>query len=104
MPSAAPPSAPTIRPNNTSNAIFMVYFRRTLEIILLVVPGAARFKAASRVKETCSARDMDTSFRDGPKDQTSDVQYAHRGISRFRVRAEPVIGPRSARTRWRAPE
>src|SRR5882724_6593426 len=27
---------------------------------------------------------------------------AHRGISRFRVHAEPVIGPRFARTRWRA--
>jgi hypothetical protein len=27
----------------------------------------------------------------------------HRGYG-FRARAEPVIGPRFARTRWRAPE
>jgi hypothetical protein len=27
-----------------------------------------------------------------------------RNVTGFRVRAEPVIGPRFARTRWRAPE
>src|SRR6202163_1064841 len=42
-------------------------------------------------------------FRDGPKDQTSDVQL-HIGESRDSgFDAEPVIGPRFARTRWHRP-
>src|SRR5882762_3621481 len=43
------------------------------------------------------------SFRDGPKDQTADVQL-HIGESRDSgFDAEPVIGPRFARTRWHRP-
>ena len=43
------------------------------------------------------------SFRDGPKDQTSDVQL-HIGESRdCGFDAEPVIGLRLARTRWHRP-
>src|SRR6266852_1518107 len=43
------------------------------------------------------------SFRDGPKDQTTDVQL-HIGESRDSgFDAEPVIGPRFARTRWHRP-
>jgi hypothetical protein len=43
------------------------------------------------------------SFRDGPKDQTSDVQL-HIGESRDSgFDAEPVIGPAKGRTRWHRP-
>src|SRR5207248_10670515 len=43
------------------------------------------------------------SFRDDPKDQTSDVQL-HVGESRDSgFDAEPVTGPRFARTRWHRP-
>jgi hypothetical protein len=54
------------------------------------------------------------SFRDGPKDQASDAQLrigesrdsgfdaSHRpGMTALGLSAEPVIGPRFARTRWR---
>jgi len=42
-------------------------------------------------------------FRDGPRDQTSDVQL-HIGESLDSgFDAEPVIGPRFARTRWHRP-
>ena len=48
-------------------------------------------------------RNCCSSFRDGPKDQTSDVQL-HIGESRDSgFDAEPVIGPRFARTRWHRP-
>jgi hypothetical protein len=39
-------------------------------------------------------------FRDGPKDQTSDAQLRIGESLDFGFDAEPVIGPRFARTRW----
>src|ERR1700681_1160099 len=42
-------------------------------------------------------------FRDGPKDQTSDVQLRIGESRDSGFDAEPVIGPRFARTRWHRP-
>jgi hypothetical protein len=44
-----------------------------------------------------------SSFRDGPKDQTPDVQLHIRESRGSGFDAEPVIGPRFARTRWHRP-
>jgi hypothetical protein len=43
------------------------------------------------------------SFRDGPKDQTSDAQLRIGESRDSGFDAEPVIGPRFARTRWHRP-
>src|SRR5258705_5976997 len=44
-----------------------------------------------------------SSFRDGPKDQTSDAQLRIGESRDSGLDAEPVIGPRFARTRWHRP-
>src|SRR5450631_2434516 len=43
------------------------------------------------------------SFRDGPQDQTSDAQLRIGESRDSGFDAEPVIGPRFARTRWHRP-
>src|SRR6202158_691142 len=62
---------------------------------------------ANRTWRPCEARSdeaiQNSSFRDGPKDQTSDVQL-HIGESLDSgFDAEPVIGPGRGRTPWARP-
>src|SRR6266702_2755903 len=67
-------------------------------------PGEGK-EAAHRVRFSCQRNrgHLSQSFRDGPKDQTSDAQLRIRESRDSGFDAEPVIGPRFARTRWHRP-
>jgi hypothetical protein len=71
----------------------------------------ARIKSGHDERVCCSIQFSDSqdasvvepSFRDGPQDQTSDAQLRIGESRDSGFDAEPVIGPRFARTRWHRP-
>jgi hypothetical protein len=71
------------------------------------IPHALRGEGSCTTRAHCAAGMRicvsSSSFRDGPKDQTSDAQLRIGESRDSGFDAEPVIGPAVGRTRWHLP-